>query len=67
MILGLRAQESLLTTLRAEQINCLYPWELPNVTIQHNAADQQLLLVENWVLTLSYLFIAKGLLSWLEV
>ena len=44
MLLGLRAQESLLTTDRAEQINCLHPWELPIASIQHNAADQQLLL-----------------------
>ena len=45
MFIGLKGQETLLTTVWVEQINCLHPWELPNVTIQRNPADQQLLLV----------------------
>ena len=36
MLIGLRGQESLLTTVREEQINCLYPLEPPNVTIYHS-------------------------------
>ena len=35
----------LLTTVRAEQLQLLHPWEFPNVTIQYNAHDQELLLV----------------------
>ena len=44
MLVGLRGQESLLTTVRVEQIN----WELPNATFQRNPADQQLLLVKKF-------------------
>ena len=74
MLLGLRAQESLLTTVRAEQINCLHPWELPIASIQHNAADQQLLLAGKLEINPELfdddvqlsMFIVLGLLSWLE-
>jgi len=45
MILGLRAQESLLTTVRAEQLGYIHPWELPNISIQRNPSKKKLVLV----------------------
>ena len=34
LILGLRAQESLLPSIKAEQLGYIHPWQLPNVSIQ---------------------------------
>ena len=34
LILGLRAQESLLSSIQAEQLGYIHPWQLPNVSIQ---------------------------------
>ena len=45
LLLGLRAQESLLSTVRAEQLGLIHPWQAPNVSIQHNGHDGELLLV----------------------
>ena len=33
LILGVRAQESMLSNIRAEQLGYINPWELPNVSI----------------------------------
>ena len=45
LLLRLRAKESLLYTVRAEQLWLIHPWQAPNVTIQHNGHDGELLLV----------------------
>ena len=34
VLLELRAQESLLSTVRAEQLQLVHPWECPNVSIR---------------------------------
>ena len=34
LILGLRAQESLLSSIQAEQLGYIHPWQLPNVSLQ---------------------------------
>ena len=46
LLLGLRAQESLLYTVRAEQLGLIHPWQAPNVSIQYNGHDGELLFVE---------------------
>ena len=45
VLLGLRAQESLLSTVRAEQLQLVHPGECANVSIQYNSHYQELLLV----------------------
>ena len=40
-ILGLRAQESLLSNIRAEQLAYTHQWELPNVSIQRNSCNKE--------------------------
>ena len=47
MLIVLCGQESLLTTIRAEQMNYKHPWQLPNITIQKNHSNQELLLLGN--------------------
>ena len=36
LILGLRSQESLLKTIRAEETGYVHPWQLSNLSIQRN-------------------------------
>ena len=45
LLLGLRSQESLLVTVRAEQLGLIHPWQAPNTSIQYNGHDGELLLV----------------------
>ena len=45
VLLGLRVQESLLSRVKAEQLGLIHPSEFPNVSIQYNAHDGELLLV----------------------
>ena len=45
VLMGLRAQKSLLSTIKAEQLGLIHPWECPNVSIQYNSYDGELLLV----------------------
>ena len=45
MLLGLRAQESLLTTIKAEQLGYIYPRQLSDISIQRNPLNKELLLV----------------------
>ena len=42
-ILGLRAQESLSETIRAELMGYVHPWQLPNISIQSNPSNNKLL------------------------
>ena len=45
VLLDLRGQESLVSTVRAEQLGLTHPWECPNVSIQYSGHDGELLLV----------------------
>ena len=45
LLLGLRSQESLLVTVRAEHLGLIHPWQVPNTSIQYNGHDGELLLV----------------------
>ena len=45
IILGLRAQERLLTNIRAEPLGYIPQWEMPNISIQRNNSNKELLLV----------------------
>ena len=36
LLLGLKSQESLLVTVRAEQLGLIHPWQAPNTSIQYN-------------------------------
>ena len=46
LIIGLRAQDSLLSSIQAEQLGYTHPWELPIVSIQRNPNNKELLSVE---------------------
>ena len=41
----MRSQESLLVTVRAEQLGLIQPWQAPNTSIQYNGHEGELLLV----------------------